>query len=110
MGATLFSTNRAFRGLTAPMETTEDGKFTPSYKTRYMTEDLPHGICVLRGFAEIVGVATPWMDRVINFCQDKTGLEYLKDGKIQGKDIVKSGVPQRWGLHTLEDLRRIYVH
>jgi len=31
-------------------------------------------------------------------------LEYLVDGKIQGKDVAKSGCPQRWGITTIEEL------
>jgi hypothetical protein len=33
------------------------------------------------------------MDTVLLWSQEKSGLEYLVDGKIQGKDVATSGCP-----------------
>ena len=100
--ARIFATNDAFRGLKAPMKTREDGKLEPNFTTRYLTEDLPHGLAVLRGICEICGVPSPTMDKVLLWAQPLCGLEYLVDGKIQGKDVAKSGCPQRFGITTPE--------
>eukprot|EP00049_Salpingoeca_infusionum_P004883 m.85048 g.85048 ORF g.85048 m.85048 type:complete len:419 (+) comp12772_c0_seq1:297-1553(+) len=100
---TIMATNDAFRGLTAPVLEV-DGGYLPNYDTRYLTEDLPHGLAVLRGIAEICGVETPMMDTVLTWTQEKIGHEYLVDGKIQGKDVAHSGCPQRWGITTVQDL------
>lgn len=85
----------------------------------YLTEDLPHGLAVLRGIAEICGVETPTMDKVsarrqqlqsnlchqvLTWAQDKIGESYLVDGKIQGKDVAKSGCPQRFGITNIPEL------
>lgn len=86
------------------MKTLDDGTVVPNFKTRYLTEDFPHGLAVMRGIAEICGVETPTMDKVLLWGQPLCGLEYLVDGKIQGKDVVKSGCPQRWGIKTVEEL------
>lgn len=102
--AKIFATNDAFRGLKAPVTEVEGGKVVPNFRTRYLTEDLPHGLAVLRGIAEICGVETPWMDKVLLWAQPKIEKEYLVDGKIQGKDIVNSGCPQRFGITTPEQL------
>eukprot|EP01147_Barroeca_monosierra_P003913 gene3912-6393_t len=90
----IFATNDAFRGLTAPCTKLDDGTFMPNFKMRYLTEDLPHGLAVLRGVAELCGVATPMMDAVLLWGQEKIGHEYLVDGKIRGKDVAHSGCPQ----------------
>lgn len=102
--AQIFATNDAFRGLKAPVTEVEGGKFVPNFRTRYLTEDLPHGLAVLRGVAEICGVETPMMDKVLLWAQPKIEKEYLVDGKIQGKDIAQSGCPQRFGITTPEQL------
>ena len=63
-----------------------------------MTEDIPYGLVVIRGIAEIVGVETPNIDKVLLWSQEKMGKEYLVNSKIQGKDVEKSRAPQRNGL------------
>jgi hypothetical protein len=60
----IFATNDAFRGLTAPMTKRPDGLLEPNFNMRYMTEDLPHGLAVLRNIAELCNVKTPMMDTV----------------------------------------------
>jgi len=44
------------------------------------------------------------MDKVLLWAQPKIEKEYLVDGRIQGKDIAKSGCPQRFGITTPEQL------
>ena len=33
-----------------------------------MTEDVPYGLVVIRGIAEIVGVETPSIDKLLTWC------------------------------------------
>lgn len=96
--------NTAFNGLTHPMKDTDDGKFVPDFGYRYYTEDLPIGLVPLRGIAEIIGVETPEMDKVILWMQEKVGKEYLVNGKLNGKDIGETRAPSRFGITTLEQL------
>ena len=104
---TVFATNHAFRGLLCPMDKQEDGTLTPAFGCRYLTEDLPHGLAVLKGVAEIAGVETPHFDKVLTWAQEKINRVYIEDGKIKADspDVMKSGCPQRWGLKDIEDLR-----
>ena len=97
-------TNAAFQGIKHPVKTTEDGKFEPDFTHRYMTEDVPYGLVVIRGIAQIVGVQTPNIDKVLKWCQEKMGKEYLVNSKLQGKDIASSRAPQRYGLTSLESI------
>ena len=60
-------TNAAYQGIKHPVKTTEDGKFVPDFTHRYMTEDVPYGLVVIRGIAEIVGVKTPNIDKVLTW-------------------------------------------
>ena len=65
-----------------------------------MTEDIPYGLAVIRGIAEIVKVETPNIDKVLTWCQEKMHKEY----QLQGKDIASSRAPQRYGFTTLESI------
>ena len=97
-------TNAAFQGIKHPVKTTEDGKFVPDFTHRYMTEDVPYGLVVIRGIAEIVGVQTPNIDKVLTWCQEKMGKEYLVNSKLQGKDVAASRAPQRYEFTSLESI------
>ena len=97
-------TNAAFQGIKHPVKTAEDGKFVPDFTHRYMTEDVPYGLVVIRGIAEIVGVQTPNIDKVLKWCQEKTGKEYLLNSKLQGKDVASTRAPQRYGFTSLESI------
>ena len=43
--------------------------YRPDYKYRYLSEDIPCGLCVCKGVAELLGVPTPEMDLVIAWAQ-----------------------------------------
>jgi len=96
-----FVTNTSYRGLTAPMKPV-DGGFVPDFRARYLTEDVPYGLVVTRGIAEILGVPTPTIDKVILWAQGKMHKEYLRDGKLNGKDLQSTRAPQRYGEGALE--------
>ncbi|MFQ5858361.1 MAG: NAD/NADP octopine/nopaline dehydrogenase family protein, partial [Anaerolineae bacterium] len=100
-----FATNRSYAGLRAPMRPTGGG-LVPDFQARYLAEDVPYGLVVTRGIAELAGVATPTMDRVIMWAQKCLGKEYLIEGKLQGGDVASSRAPQRYGFESLDDVRR----
>ncbi len=91
-------TNAAYDGLRAPMTATDKG-YVPDFGARYLAEDVPFGLVVTRGIAEIASVSTPAVDQVIEWAQKKLGREYLVDGAPSGKDIAETRAPQRWGIH-----------
>lgn len=99
-------TNKGYRGLTHPMVTVDgpDGKkqYLPNIKYRYFSEDIPMGLVVTRGIAELAGVPMPNMDDVIMWCQKVMGKEYLKDGKVCGKDVETTRAPQHYGFTDLD--------
>ena len=97
-------TNRAYTGLNHPMQKTADGKFVPDFKHRYTTEDIPFGLVVMRGIAEIAGVPTPNMDKILRWVEKVSGKEYLSGGKIAGKDLGETRAPQRYNLMTLDTM------
>ena len=97
-----FTTNPAYKGFRCPFKAVEGG-FEPDFTNRYFTEDIPLGLCLYKGFADLAGVETPFMNKVIMFMQKHMGKEYVKDGKLQGRDVGETTAPQRFGL-TLDTL------
>lgn len=91
------TTNKSYQGLKHAMAEVEGG-YVPSSNSRYLTEDIPFGIMVIRGIAEIVGVPTPTMDRVIDWNQRFMGKQFLVDGKPTGEDIDSTRAPQKYGI------------
>lgn len=98
----MFVSNKGYDGLTMPCIHEKNGGYLPLFQHRYFSEDLPCGILVQKGIAELAGVETPVIDKVIYWCQDKVGKEYLIDGKLQGKDLATTKTPQRYGFTDLK--------
>jgi len=108
------NTNKGYDGLTHPCVETSSTvtlltsstvtlkrKFMPDLKYRYLAEDVPTGLCFMKGLAEILEVATPTTDKVMMWAQGCIELEIMKDGKMCGKDIGKTRAPQGVGITTL---------
>ncbi|CAJ1375060.1 unnamed protein product [Effrenium voratum] len=97
------NTNSAYEGLCHPMKEVQGG-FVPDFQFRYLSEDVPTGLCFTRGVAELLGVKTPSVDKVLLWSQAKLGKEFLKDGKMQGKDIKDTRAPQAFGVASKDSL------
>lgn len=97
-------TNAAYEGITHPTIQKSDGSHVPNFNHRFLTEDLPFGLVVIRGIAEIVGVQTPYTDLVLAWGQEKLGKAYLVGDRLVGKDLDETRCPQRYGFATLPDI------
>jgi len=97
----MFNSNKGYDGLTMPTKKVKGG-YVPLFDHRYLSEDLPCGMLVQKGIAELAGVATPVMDKVIAWCQAKNNTEYMINGKLEGKDFVTTKAPQRYGYTDLK--------
>ncbi|KAJ7384040.1 hypothetical protein OS493_024054 [Desmophyllum pertusum] len=84
-----------------PHDISNKATFTPQYRLMLPTKGshIRHP-----GIAEIVGIKTPNIDKVLTWCQKKMGKEYLVNSKLQGKDVASSRAPQRYGFTTLESI------
>jgi hypothetical protein len=106
-GSTLrraFNTNRAYSGLKMPTRTVGPNSFVIDYQDRYLAEDVPFGLVVLKGIAELAGVSMPTLDQVIDWAQTRLNRQYLIDGTLCGADLAATRAPQRYGLQTLGEL------
>ncbi|KAK7503927.1 hypothetical protein BaRGS_00004659 [Batillaria attramentaria] len=101
---TAMRTNAAYNGLVHPMKDAGNGKWVPDFNYRYTSEDIPYGLVVTKGLAELAGVPTPYTDKVLTWCQEKLGKEYIVGSELKGKDLKESRAPQAYGYKSLDDL------
>nr|KAG5711699.1 hypothetical protein BaRGS_023463 [Batillaria attramentaria] len=94
---TAMRTNAAYNGLVHPMKDAGNGKWVPDFNYRYTSEDIPYGLVVTKGLAELAGVPTPYTDKVLTWCQEKLGKEYIVGSELKGKDLKESRAPQAYG-------------
>lgn len=80
------------------------GGFQPDVKGRLFWEDMPSGLCVLKGIAEMLQIPTPTMDKMIIWHQKFMGVEFIKDGRLNPETIKLTNSPLRYGVSTLEQL------
>jgi len=101
--ATCFSTNDGFKGFKCPMKEV-DGGFTIDFANRYFTEDIPEGVAMYKGIADLAGVETPVIDEIVCFFQKFMGKEYIVDGRLIGKDVQSTKSPQAFQITSLKAL------
>jgi NAD/NADP octopine/nopaline dehydrogenase, alpha-helical domain len=101
---TAMRTNAIYQGITHPMVETMDGKYVPGFNHRFLTEDIPFGLVVIRSIAEIAGVPTPHMDEVLRWSQEKLGKEYLVGSRLMGKNLAETRCAQKYGFTTMDDI------
>merc|ERR1711988_1059457 len=92
-----------YKGFRCPMKQV-DGGYIPDFANRYFTEDIPEGVAMYKGIADLAGVATPVMDEIVCFFQQFMGKEYIVDGKLAGAHVKETKSPQAFGITSLEQL------
>ena len=97
----------AFKGIESPMIEV-DGKFIPDFKSRYFLEDYQYGLCIIKGFGDVVGIKTPSIDKVLAWYEKVSNVEYYVNGKFIGKDLKDLPMPKNYGLNSAEDIVRYY--
>jgi hypothetical protein len=105
----VFSTNIGYKHIVFPMvpaEGDDSGEnVVLNTKARFFWEDMPFGCVILKNIGELAGVATPNLDKQIQFHQKFMGLSYLNEDNqwVEGS-LDASGAPVRYGITSLEDL------
>lgn len=96
-------TNRAYATIRTPLKKVKGG-YVPNIDHRFFLEDIPFGLVVLRDVADLVGVKTPMIDELLLWAQGLMKKEYLKNGKLAGRDIGETGAPTQYGVRSITDL------
>lgn len=97
----------AFKGIKTPMIQTEKG-YIPDFKSRYFLEDFPYGLCIIKGFCDVIKLDTPNIDRVLMWFEKIAGVEYYINGKFEGKDLRCLPIPKNYGLNSVKDIILYY--
>jgi hypothetical protein len=100
----MLNTNASLMGLYHPSVQDSDGKWLPDLKSRYLWEDVPHGLGAMKGVAQLMSVPTPSIDKVLTWAQGMMGREYLVGDQLVGKDLASTAAPQAFGITTKEAL------
>jgi len=98
----VFRTNVGYGGCVTPAQEVEGG-FIPSVNSRLFWEDIPYGLCILKGVAEMMDMKTPSIDFMIEWHQQWMGKEYVKDGKLV-KETMNETAPAAYGITSIEQL------
>ncbi|HIC95238.1 TPA: hypothetical protein EYP12_01260 [Candidatus Bipolaricaulota bacterium] len=107
--AGMFQTNRSYQGLKVPVRPINGERYRIDVRSRYLMEDIPYGLLVSRAIAELAGVSTPRIDEVIEETSGWMGVQYLMDGRLEGRDLAKTRIPQNYGVKSLEALIEMTV-
>eukprot|EP00747_Dinoflagellata_sp_TGD_P169579 gnl/TRDRNA2_/TRDRNA2_198898_c0_seq1.p1 gnl/TRDRNA2_/TRDRNA2_198898_c0~~gnl/TRDRNA2_/TRDRNA2_198898_c0_seq1.p1 ORF type:complete len:424 (+),score=82.08 gnl/TRDRNA2_/TRDRNA2_198898_c0_seq1:88-1359(+) len=99
----VLSTITSFKAVRSPMKKQGAG-WTLNIQHRWFAEDVPEGICMYKGIADLAGVKTPAIDECLDFFQKLMGKEYMTQGKLLGSDVPETKSPQAFGIDTLEKL------
>ena len=109
-------TNPGYNGLTHPMIKNKDNKYIPNYNHRYLREDIPFGLIVIRGLSLILNDEYQkelngkliLMDNIIKWAQKCLNKEYFiyDNNEIikMGKDIFETRAPQKYNIKNIKDL------
>ena len=103
-----FHTIPSFYPLTLPMKVKE-GRYYPDFDSRFYTEDIPNGVCIIKALAIIAKVNTPTIDCILAWYNKMTGKEYFNADDSFGKDINETAIPQLFGIDTPEALKEFYL-
>jgi hypothetical protein len=90
---TMLNTNKAYRGIKAPMTKLEDGRYKANFQARYITEDLPFSLLPTKYLGLQAGVATPVMDQMIKEVGSWIGCDFLGDIEIALQLRKRSRLP-----------------
>lgn len=99
---------KTFQSVFAPLKKVDEG-FVADTGSRMFIEDFPYGLCIIKGFCDIMGIDTPNIDKELKWFSHYMGLEYYIDNKFCGKDLDKTGIPQNYGIKTKEDIIEFYL-
>jgi hypothetical protein len=109
----ILNTNKGYHGLTHPCKPVDpsnlDAGYLPNFGYRYISEDIPCGLLVIKGIAELFDVPTPTIDQVLFWAQSQMGKEYLVEGGfVRGKDVADGTTrcPQAYGIRDADAFMR----
>lgn len=97
-----------FKSVYAPLLPHDNG-FFPDENSRMFIEDFPFGLCIIKGFCEIAGIDTPYIDTLIKWYEKYKNVEYFTEKGYCGKDLIDTGCPQNFGIDSVDKIYNFYL-
>lgn len=98
----------SFKNIESPLKKTAQG-YVFDTESRYFTEDFDYGLLILKGISEILGIATPNIDKVLKWYEKISGKEFLVNEKLEGRSIKGLPLPSHYGLDTKDKIIKYYT-
>lgn len=98
----------AFKVVKVPLKKTDDDKYIVDLNSRMFVEDFPYGVCMFKALALMTGVCTPIIDQLLEFYRELSGKIYFNNDGTFSECIHETGIPQLYGLKSVEDLKAFY--
>ena len=98
---------KAFKGIGTPMCASKNG-YIPDFTSRYFLEDFSYGLCIIKGFADILNINTPSIDKVLKWYEKIMSVEYFINDRFEGKDLDKLPIPKNFGIKSREEIIAYY--
>lgn len=98
----------SFKPLLLPMKKVDNG-YIPDFSSRFYTEDIPYGVCIIKALALLTQIETPTVDIILDWYTKMTGKVYFEKDNSFGKDIEETAIPQLFGINNVDDLKHFYI-
>ena len=104
-----FTDSETLGKIKTPVRHLEDGTYQIDKFCRFFTDDIPYGLLITKWIAEQLGEKVPFIDEIINWCQDLRNERFLTaDNKIDLKACLAkdhtTGIPPSYGVSSVEDI------
>ena len=103
-------TNPSYNGLTHPMTQNEDGKWIPKWNYRYLTQDVPYGLMVIRGFSLLLSDEYKVQEDVLRKNLKEESAEGSILGELDKNDLHRFGVKcVKHKIDIMKHIKRIVM-
>lgn len=91
----VFNTNDGYAKNVFPTILHSDGKSVLlNTKSRFFTEDVPYGLCVLKAIADLFKVSVPHIERILKWHQKFMDIKFIdEENKFIPTSISQTGIP-----------------
>jgi hypothetical protein len=86
-----------------------DNKYFIDSTSRYFQEDFPFGLFIIKDFAAIANIDTPFIDKIAKWYASFFKLDYFKEDELTGDGAKRLPLPRNFGMKTIVDVNNFYL-